>query len=70
MGRNNWLFVASDDGGRRAAILYSLIGSCKRIHVDPWAYLTDVLERISTYPAKRIAELTPRAWMATRTQPV
>lgn len=69
VGRNNWLFAGSDEGGRRAAILYSLIGSCKMIHVDPWAYLTDVLERVSTHPARRIAELTPQAWKATRTNP-
>jgi transposase len=69
VGRNNWLFAGSDEGGRRAAILYSLIGSCKMIRVDPWAYLTDVLERISTYPARRIADLTPLAWKAARTRP-
>jgi transposase len=68
VGRKNWLFAGSDEGGRRAAILYSLIGSCKMAKIDPWAYLTDVLERISTHPASRIAELTPLAWKAARTR--
>lgn len=69
VGRKNWLFAGSDEGGRRAAILYSLIGSCRLIHVDPWAYLADVLERISTHPARRIDELTPLAWKAASSRP-
>ncbi len=44
---------------RRAAILYSLIASCKLCGIDPFLYLRDVLERINTHPASRIDELTP-----------
>jgi transposase len=62
VGRKNWLFVGHDNGGRRAAILYSLVASCKLCGIDPFAYLRDVLERISTHPASRIAELIPRNW--------
>jgi transposase len=39
LGRKNWLFAGSDAGGHRAALLYSLIASCKKHHVDPQAYL-------------------------------
>lgn len=62
VGRKNWLFVGHDNGGHRAAIIYSLVASCKLCGIDPFAYLRDVLERISTHPASRIAELLPRNW--------
>jgi transposase len=62
IGRKNWLFVGHDNGGHRAAIIYSLVASCKLCGIDPFAYLRDVLERISTHPASRIAELIPRNW--------
>ncbi|MBM4029570.1 MAG: IS66 family transposase [Planctomycetes bacterium] len=42
MGRKNWLFSGSDGGARRAAILYSLIASCKLCGIDPFVYLRDV----------------------------
>jgi transposase len=66
VGRVNWLFLGSDRGGRTAAILMSLCASCKRVGVDPLAYLRDVLERISTHPARRIEELLPDCWHALR----
>jgi hypothetical protein len=66
IGRKNWMFAGSAEGGRRAAVLYSLVVSCKRLRVDPYAYLRDVISTVATYPNKRIAELTPRAWAAAR----
>jgi hypothetical protein len=62
IGRRNWLFAGSDAGAERAAIIYSLIASCKLCDIDPFEYLRDVLDRISTHPASRIAELTPSDW--------
>ncbi len=62
LGRKNWLFSGSDEGAQRAAILYSLIASCKLCAIDPFVYLRDVLERINTHPANRIEELTPPRW--------
>jgi len=62
LGRKNWLFSGSDEGARRAAILYSLIASCKLCGIDPFLYLRDVLERVNTHPANRIDELTPPQW--------
>jgi len=64
VGRKNYLFVGSPTGGEAAAVLYSLITSCKRLRVNPWAYLKDVIGRISTHPAARVEELTPRGWKA------
>lgn len=62
IGRRNWLFFGSDEGGRRAAILYSIISTCKRNRVDPFRYLRDVLDRVSTHPVSRIRELLPDEW--------
>ena len=69
VGRKNWMFAGSDEGGKRAAIIYSLVASCKHIGLDPFAYLRDVLDRISTHPHCRIAELTPRGWKAALNPP-
>ena len=69
VGRNNWLFVGSEAGGKTAAILMSLCATCKRLGIDPLAYLRDVLERISTHPASRIAELLPDQWRKIRAGP-
>ena len=61
-GRKNWLFAGSDQGGQTAAVLMSLCTTCKNLGIDPQAYLRDVLDRISTHPAKRIDELLPDRW--------
>jgi transposase len=65
-GRKNWLFCGSDVGGTRAAILYSVVATCKAHGIDPWAYLRDVLERIPTHPNRRRSELLPRHWKPTQ----
>jgi transposase len=62
IGRKNWLFAGSDNGGKRAAVIYSLVASCKLCGIDPFVYLRDVLDRVSIHPASRIAELTPSGW--------
>jgi transposase len=66
LGRKNWLFAGSDKGGQTAAILMSLCTTCKELGIDPQAYLRDVLDRISTHPAKRIDELLPDRWQELR----
>ncbi len=50
VGRKNWLFVGSLEGAHRAALLYSLVQSCKLVDVPPFEYLKDVLLRIATHP--------------------
>lgn len=60
------MFFGSDNGGRTAAILNSLIATCKRLHIDPFAYLRDVFERISSHPKNQLDELLPDKWMLTR----
>ena len=64
VGRRNWTFAGSDEGGRRAAALYTLIATAKLNDVDPQAWLADVLARMLDYPAKRIGDLLPWNWHA------
>jgi transposase len=64
LGRKSWLFAGSDRGGQRAAMMYSLIVTAKMNDVDPQAWLTDVLRRIASHPAKRIDDLLPWNWKA------
>jgi transposase len=59
VGRRNFLFFGSDSGGERAAIIYSLVESCKLNNIDPQRYLHYVLERIADHPINRIDELLP-----------
>ncbi len=66
VGRRNWTFAGSDEGGRRAAAVYTLIETCKLNDVDPQAWLTDVLARLPDHPAKSIGELLPWAWKKAR----
>lgn len=62
LGRKNWLFCGSEAAAHRAAILCSLVNTCKAHQINPFAYLRDVIDRISTHPASRVDELTPRIW--------
>ena len=62
LGRKNYLFAGSDAGGERAALLYSLLVTCRLNDIDPYAYLSDVLARIADHPVKRVAELLPFNW--------
>ena len=62
LGRKNWLFLGSEAAAHRTAVLLTLVQTCKAHQVDPFAYLRDVIERVSTHPMRRIAELSPRRW--------
>lgn len=66
MGRLNWLFVGSDNGGRTAAVWFSFTATCKHLGMDAFAYLRDVLERLPTHPADCLEELLPHRWQAAR----
>jgi len=65
MGRKNWLFCWTEIGAEQVGIIQSLLVTCKLQGVDPYAYLVDVLQRVSQHPASRVIELTPRVWKET-----
>ena len=64
LGRRNWTFLGSDRGGRTAAVLYSLTGTCKHHDIDPFAYLQDILRRLPSHPPGQLDELLPDVWFA------
>lgn len=65
LGRKNYLFCWTEVGAEKVAIIQSLIYTCQLHGISPWDYLTDVAMRLSTHPASRVAELTPRLWKTT-----
>jgi len=62
VGRKNYLFAGSHESAYRMAIMYSLLGTCKLNDVNPLTWLTDVLEKMPTWPKDRIKELLPMNW--------
>jgi hypothetical protein len=68
LGRKNYLFAGSDAGGRRAAILYTLIETCRLNDIDPEAWLADVVARIADHPINRLDDLLPWKWSSTSAQ--
>ena len=62
IGRKNWLFAGSDNGGKRAAIIYSIIETCKMNNINPLKYLTDVLAKLPNILNKDLHTLLPYNW--------
>lgn len=63
VGRRNWLFVGSEEGGERTAIILTVVASAHRHDLDVWAYLRDVLQRLAK-GEDNLEELLPDAWKA------
>ncbi|MCA9034171.1 MAG: transposase [Planctomycetaceae bacterium] len=66
IGRKNWMFVGSKPAGHRAAILISMIASCKANLVEPWAWLKDVLIQLPL--GAPLESLLPNTWLASHPQ--
>ena len=62
LGCKNYLFAGSHAAAQRAAVIYSLLATCKKHEVNAQLWLSDVLRRIPTHPAKRVQELLPHHW--------
>jgi len=68
VGRHNWTFAGSDDGAEWNAIATSLIASCQRHRIEPWAYLRDVLTLLPAWPKRDVLQLAPKFWHETLKQ--
>ena len=66
LGRKNYLIAGSHAAVQRAAVIYSLLSTCKQHGVNPQVWLTDVLNRIPTHPMKQVSALLPHHWKALR----
>ncbi|HEY5895534.1 MAG TPA: transposase domain-containing protein [Chthoniobacterales bacterium] len=64
--QENWLFFGDVEAGERSAVLYTIIESCRRRGIEPYAYLRDVLTRLSKMTNWRIKDVTPEAWAKAR----
>ena len=66
IGRKNWLFFGSPDGGEAGAILFSLIQTCRGLDINPREYLEDVMRRIMGHNSQKLYELLPDEWLKSR----
>jgi transposase len=69
LGKKNWLFLGHPEAGWRSAVIYTLIASCRRRKLDPWAYLSDVLRRLPSMTNQEIDVLLPENWTPTVKEP-
>jgi transposase len=72
VGRNNWGAVGSAVGGRTAAVLYSVVGTCKHLSLDPWAYLREALPGLFALgeepAAEQLRDWLPDRWLLNRSR--
>jgi transposase len=68
LGRKNYLFAGSHEGARRAAMIYSFLGSCKKNGINPFEWMRDVLERLPSHKANKLHELLPNNWKENQLQ--
>ena len=66
IGRKNWLFFGSPDGGESAAVILSLVQTCRALKINPQEYLEDVMRRIMIHPFKNLHKLLPDNWAKER----
>ena len=63
IGRKNYLFFGSDEGGRAAAVLYSILASAKANQVEPFAYVRDLIATFASDSDPDLTRLLPTAWL-------
>jgi transposase len=62
LGKKNWLFIGEAQAGDRSAIIYTVIESCRRRGINPYAYLKDVLTRLPQMTIQQVPEILPVVW--------
>jgi transposase len=70
VGKKNWLFIGHAECGQRGAILFTIVQACRRLGLNPFDYLKDVLTQIPHHTNKTVAQLTPENWLKNRQTPV
>ena len=70
IGRKNRLFVGNEDGGKAAAILFSIVQTCRALKVNPRVYLEGVMRRLMDHPANKLTEFLPDQWAQAQTTPL
>lgn len=65
LGRKNWLFLGSDEGGVINATFVTLLASCQLHGLEPLGYLRDLLCLLPGWPVQRVLELAPANWATT-----
>ncbi len=68
LGKKNWLFIGHPEAGERSAVVYTLLGSCRRHGLNPFDYLKDLLTRLPAAKITQIGQFTPRAWAKAKMQ--
>jgi transposase len=67
LGRNNWGVIGSEAAGKTAAVLYTMVGTCKHLGIDPFAYLREALPGIFALGEKpsseQLLEWLPDRWL-------
>ena len=62
VGRKNYLFAGSHEAAQRAAMVYSLLATCKLHNINPYYWLRDVLENMHRFTTNTIEGLLPQNW--------
>ena len=69
LGKKNFLFIGHPEAGERSAVIYTLLGSCRRAGLNPFDYLKDLFTRLPAAKITEIKQFTPAAWAKAHTQP-
>jgi len=62
LGKKNWMFIGHPEAGERSAVIYTLLGSCRRHGLNPFDYLKDLFTRLPAAKITAIKQSAPAAW--------
>ncbi len=66
LGKRNWMIIGHPEAGERSAVIYTLLGSCRRHGVNPFDYLKDLFARLPAAKITQIKDFAPAAWVKTK----
>jgi transposase len=70
IGKKNWMFMGSEEAGERNALIDTLVGTCRMHGIEPYEYLSDVLQRLPTTTNQDVDQLLPLNWQKNRQAPL